>query len=85
MLVNCFTHFSSHLLKIDLHVSHHNLFSPFFIDNQSHLLIWKHTGSVDKDKGLVIKGFLGMSKVIYCNSYKGYTYMYTSTYVHLVD
>ena len=61
MLVNCF--------KIDLHISHHT----FFIDNQSHLLIWKHIGSVDKDKGLVIKGFLGMSKVIYCNSSKGYT------------
>ena len=28
---------------------------------------------VDKDKGLVIKGFLGMSKVINCNSSKGYT------------
>ena len=50
MLVSCF--------KIDLHISHLNC-SLFFIDNQSHLLIWKHIGSVDKDKGLVIKGFLG--------------------------
>ena len=67
MLVNCF--------KIDLHIftSHPLNCSLFFIDNQSHLLIWKHIGSVDKDKGLVIKGFLGMSKVIYCNSSKGYT------------
>ena len=45
----------------------------FFIDNQSHLLIWKHIGSVDKDKGLVIKGFLRVRKVIYCNSSKGYS------------
>ena len=28
---------------------------------------------VDKGKGLVIKGFPGMSKVIYCNSSKEYT------------
>ena len=30
-------------------------------------------GSVDKGKGLVIKGFPEMSKVIYCISSKGYT------------
>ena len=30
-------------------------------------------GSVDKGKGLVIKGFPGMSKIIYRNSSKGYT------------
>ena len=30
-------------------------------------------GSVDKCKRFVIKGFPGMSKVIYCNSSKGYT------------
>ena len=30
-------------------------------------------GSVDKGNRLVIKGFPGMSRVIYCNSSKGYT------------
>ena len=30
-------------------------------------------GSVDKGKGLVKKGFPGMSKVIYRNSFEGYT------------
>ena len=28
---------------------------------------------VERGKGLVIKGFPGMSKVIYCNSSEGYT------------
>ena len=46
--------------------------SMLFTDNQSHSLIWKHYRE-DKGKGLVIKGFPGMSQVIYCSSYKGYT------------
>ena len=32
-------------------------------------------GSVDKGKRLIIKGFPGMSKVIYCNSSKGYIFI----------
>ena len=56
MQVNCFKidlrHFSSHLLNCSL----------FFIDNQSHFFIWKHIGSVDKDKGLVIKGTVKILK-----------------------
>ena len=41
-----------------------------FTDNQSHSLIRKHFWGVDKDEGLTIKGFLGMSKLL---SLKGKT------------
>ena len=55
------TYFSSHFLNC----------SMLFTDNQSHSLICKHFGSVEKDKCRIIKGFLRMSKLIYCKNSKG--------------
>ena len=36
-------------------------------DSQNCSLIWKHFPSVDKSKSFVIKGFLEMIQVLYCN------------------